>query len=68
MALKIYSTMEPDGDFPAVKAKHVEMDDGTKLQDVLPIIVPITPEGYKALVDEGKDLPGVYYFVSGDAK
>ena len=35
MALKIYDTMVPQGDYPAVKAEHVGMADGTKLDDLL---------------------------------
>ena len=31
MALKIYDTLAPQGDYPAVKAESVEMPDGTRL-------------------------------------
>lgn len=34
MALKIYDTLVPQGDYPAVKAENVEMPDGTKLSDL----------------------------------
>lgn len=33
MALSIYDTLEPKGNFPAVKAKDVVMPDGTRLSD-----------------------------------
>lgn len=34
MSLKIYDTMVPQGGYPAVKAEHVEMPDGTRLDDL----------------------------------
>ena len=34
MALKIYDTMKPQGDYPAVKAEDVEMPNGTRLSDL----------------------------------
>lgn len=33
MALKIYDTLAPQGDYPAVKAESVEMPDGSRLSD-----------------------------------
>lgn len=33
MALKLYDTLIPDGDYPLMKAKDVEMPDGTRLSD-----------------------------------
>lgn len=33
MALKLYDTLTPDGDYPLMKAKDVEMPDGTRLSD-----------------------------------
>ena len=33
MALKIYDTLAPQGDYPAVKAESVEMPDGARLSD-----------------------------------
>lgn len=33
MALKIYDTIHPDGDYPAVNAAHVAMPDGRRLSD-----------------------------------
>ena len=33
MALKLYDTLMPDGDYPLMKAKDVEMPDGTRLSD-----------------------------------
>lgn len=33
MALKIYDTLKPQGNYPAVKAKDVEMPDGSRLSD-----------------------------------
>jgi hypothetical protein len=34
MALKVYATFEPDGTFPAIFAKDVEMPDGKRLSEV----------------------------------
>jgi hypothetical protein len=34
MALKVYATFEPDGTFPAILAKDVEMPDGKRLSEV----------------------------------
>lgn len=34
MALKIFDTLKPQGDYPAVKAEDVEMPDGTRLGDL----------------------------------
>lgn len=33
MALKLYDTLTPDGDYPLMKAKDVEMPDGTRLSE-----------------------------------
>lgn len=33
MSLRIYDTLETQGDFPAVKAEDVQMPDGTRLSD-----------------------------------
>ena len=33
MALKLYDTMKPQGNFPLVEAKDVLMPDGTRLSD-----------------------------------
>lgn len=33
MALKIQSTMEPEGEFPVAKAEHIEMPDGKRLSE-----------------------------------
>lgn len=33
MALKLYDTLMPDGDYPLMKAKDVEMPDGTRLSE-----------------------------------
>ena len=33
MALKIYDTLAPQGDYPAVEAKDVKMPDGKKLSE-----------------------------------
>lgn len=34
MALKLYDTLNPSGDFPLVEAKDVKMPDGTRLSDL----------------------------------
>ena len=34
MALRIYDTLVPQGDYPAVKAEDVQMPDGTKLSEL----------------------------------
>lgn len=34
MALKIYDTLKPQGDYPAVKAEDVQMPDGKKLSEL----------------------------------
>ena len=34
MALKLYDTLTPDGDYPLMKAKDVEMPDGTRLSEL----------------------------------
>lgn len=55
MALKVFDTLAPQGEYPAVKAKDVEMPDGTrlsKLPDYMP--VAITQADYDKLVAEGK--------------
>lgn len=61
MALKIYDTMVPQGDYPAVKAEHVQMPDGTKLSDL--VIQVVTQEEYDALVDAGTVNDSVLYLI-----
>lgn len=34
MALKLYDTLNPSGDFPLVEAKDVEMPDGSRLSEL----------------------------------
>lgn len=38
MALKIYDTLKPQGDYPAVNAADIEMEDGTRLPEALETI------------------------------
>lgn len=61
MALTIYQTIEPDGNFPAVKAADVEMPDGTRLGDLdlgsLNVIsYDLAEMGVPALVVDGDPL------------
>lgn len=53
MALKIYDTMKPQGDYPAVKAEDVEMSDGSRLSAFNPVY-PV--ENGKATLE-----PEIYY-------
>lgn len=41
MALKIYDTFKPQGDYPAVNAEDVLMPDGTRLDELTPAY-PVT--------------------------
>lgn len=50
MALKIYDTLVPQGDYPAVKAEDVEMPDGTRL-DALSTVIPVV-EGAEELLPD----------------
>ena len=42
MALKIFDTLAPQGNYPAVKAEHVQMPDGTPLSAFNPVF-PVLP-------------------------
>lgn len=35
MALKIFDTLAPQGEFPAAKAKDIALEDGTRLEDAV---------------------------------
>ena len=50
MALRIYDTLVPQGDYPAVKAEDVQMPDGTKLSDLEIPEMPEIPEPIKDYV------------------
>ena len=52
MALKLYDTLTPDGDYPLMKAKDVEMPDGTRLSDFKGGEIPVfdfTSKGMEAV-------------------
>lgn len=52
MALKIYDTFKPQGDYPAVNAEDVLMPDGTRLDEMKPAypvtdgVAELQPETY----------------------
>lgn len=52
MALKVYATFEPDGTFPAILAKDVEMPDGKRLSEVEFGGGGVTEEQVKTLIDQ----------------
>ena len=49
MALKIYDTIVPKGDYPAVNAKDVEMPDGSRLSELSEIFFEVTADGVLSL-------------------
>lgn len=51
MALTIYDTIIPDGDYPAVNAENVQMPDGSRLSTAMPVF--LTQDEYDALVAAG---------------
>ena len=55
MALRIYDTLVPQGDYPAVKAEDVQMPDGTKLSD---LEIPEMPEIPEPITDYVKTVNG----------
>lgn len=45
MALKIYDTFQPEGNYPAVKSQDVEMPDGSRLSDQSVVLTAILDDG-----------------------
>jgi hypothetical protein len=66
MALKLYDTLTPSGNFPLVEAKDVQVEDGKRLPDVIPKLVPVTKGEYEELEAAGKIEPDVYYMIARD--
>ena len=58
MALKIYQTIKPSGNFPAVEAVDVQVGD-KRLPDILPVF--LTKAEYDAL--ENKNPETLYFIV-----
>lgn len=52
MGLKIYDTLTPQGDFPAVKAGDVLMPDGSRLSDLDLDVTPPVLEGVAEIEPE----------------
>lgn len=51
MALKIYDTFKPQGDYPAVEAADVQMPDGSRLSNIS-ISYPIVADGATAITPD----------------
>ena len=62
MALKIYDTLVPQGDYPAVKAEDVQMPDGTKLSE---LEIPEIPD---PITDYVKTVNGIAPDENGDVQ
>ena len=66
MALKLHDKAKPSGEFALIDAADVEMPDGSRLPDVIPIIRTVTKDEYEAMSEAGNIDPNIYYMIARD--
>lgn len=58
MALKLYDTLNPSGDFPLVEAKDVKMPDGSRLSEFNPSVGEEVLDEIEALKKQDQTMAG----------
>lgn len=68
MPIPISDKFKPMGvsGFALMDAEDIEMPNGERLHEVIPVIIPVSESGYLELEAKGEIDPNAYYMVAGD--